>query len=126
MKLKQAKTKYTTIMRFLERVHTLLHAWQIVCFHLKWRDFAAQYLLHLPRGVRKFNLWNLSWLIGVLIARLTFVMKGDEFEYGTLDDKVWKQGALPAPCPPAPAATARITRAAPLLPRRRRGRRHHS
>ena len=61
-------------------------------FDDQWQAFAAQFVLYFEPGNRKFNLWNLSFVVAALKARFTFIEKGDTLEYGTLDERIWTQG----------------------------------
>jgi len=60
-------------------------------FGEKWDAIVTQFLLRLPPGSRKLSLWNLSFLFGSIVARLTFVEKDGVMMYGKLDEKVWTQ-----------------------------------
>ena len=67
-------------------------ALQLVLFGSRWRKFIRQFLLRVPTGARRLNLWNLSWIFGVLQGRLKMtVSQSGKIEYGKVDEAEWTQ-----------------------------------
>ena len=60
----------------------------------QFREFITQLLLCLPKGARHLTLYNLSWIMVTIKARLSFTtnVETDKAEYGRLDEACYPIG----------------------------------